>query len=740
MLKIYCFKIGRNESFRSKNLMKMSNGGHEAILPSSSFDDACKKDFTDEENMYTFQASALICLVGGIFFSFVGMRDHLSHDHPLKSVVFWLDQFYGSVFVAFAVVLALKITRPLASKWFDVILVFLIASNYSCQMFPHIVDEFYHSLTDNGVSSVQLKINYSGSWPVRKCNDSDPLETWTSLAMRSPFISCNNSLFSGDVLSKLISISFSTPLLLQFDHKTATYLTIVLGVMFTVAGILLGSGWGVAFPLTVQLAMGMVAIHCCYVRVNLAKQSFLIVKRTQLTAERNRALIHTFIPQNVLQRLTVQEGPEPDAMLSSSIPYCTVMFCCLEPQEELQVTPTENFVRLMNSIFSQFDEQVEQYGMFKYQHVGDWYIVACPRAACPFDRQEQEKPYPPQHLANMVLLADALRAIAETHRLRQTPLWLRAGIHSGPLVGAVVGLIKAFYCLYGDTVNTAARMCKYAGRDHILASAAFADALRPTLPACIRCEEKQEIVVKGKGVVITCRLTVSRRTSFSLRALSNVKDSQDCSSRDNGQKLGKWGMLWDWVRVPFQEASLEDLTQVTADDMSAEGRMIARRKGYRLWPMCCCFRDSEIERRFLADSSVEQRVSVTGGILIFLLLAALHLQQCAFPEHPFDFYANGLHELAVSHGRMLAILAVHLGLSAVYCTAMIATLWLNPTWSSQCRRHFTVARVMYLAASMLAWWVFPGMWRWNICFSVNVVNMLDITSPSMRTRWCAAVE
>ena len=82
-----------------------------------------------------------------------------------------------------------------------------------------------------------------------------------------------------------------------------------------------------------------------------------------------------------------------------------------------------------------------------YIRAGGWYIVACPRAARPFDAEEQAAEYPPRYYLAMLALADDLQRAASRHRLRGAALPLRIGVHCWPVAGAVVGTMRAFYCL-----------------------------------------------------------------------------------------------------------------------------------------------------------------------------------------------------------------------------------------------------------------------------------------------------
>lgn len=116
-----------------------------------------------------------------------------------------------------------------------------------------------------------------------------------------------------------------------------------------------------------------------------------------------------------------------------------------------KLTPKE-LVDEIDYCFSAFDSIMEKYGIEKIKTIGDAYLCA------------KGLPTGSDHDPHAVILAakdiidfmDKMKTDREKEG--KTAFSIRIGIHTGPLVAGVVGKKKFAYDIWGDTVNTAARM------------------------------------------------------------------------------------------------------------------------------------------------------------------------------------------------------------------------------------------------------------------------------------------
>ena len=107
----------------------------------------------------------------------------------------------------------------------------------------------------------------------------------------------------------------------------------------------------------------------------------------------------------------------------------------------------------------------------------------------------------PDHAARLVEFGQQmLRAAAAVSSPLGGPVNIRVGIHSGPCTSGIVGSIRARYCLFGDTVNTASRMESTGVPGHVQCSE-DTHAQLGALQARFRL--RGEIPVKGKGTMRT---------------------------------------------------------------------------------------------------------------------------------------------------------------------------------------------------------------------------------------------
>jgi class 3 adenylate cyclase len=108
----------------------------------------------------------------------------------------------------------------------------------------------------------------------------------------------------------------------------------------------------------------------------------------------------------------------------------------------------DELLEVMETVFSAFDQLVEKHQAEKIKTIGDAYMVAC---GVPEPCKDHL-----QHIADMAL--EMRQEFYHLPIIQRENLDIRIGINCGPVVAGVIGQKKFSYDLWGETVNTAARL------------------------------------------------------------------------------------------------------------------------------------------------------------------------------------------------------------------------------------------------------------------------------------------
>ena len=208
------------------------------------------------------------------------------------------------------------------------------------------------------------------------------------------------------------------------------------------------------------------------------------VRRRRAEA-RSEELLTNAIPAAIATRLKRGEG-----RIAESYADTTVLFADLAGFTPwARDTDPARVVGFLDGLFTRFDELAAESGVEKIKTIGDAYMAV---AGAPEPRSDHAD-------AMMWLAFGMLTALAEARERFDVPLELRIGLASGPVVGGVIGNRRILFDLWGDTVNTAARMQSSGipGRIQV------ASSTRDLLGDGWSFEEREPVDVKGLGPMTT---------------------------------------------------------------------------------------------------------------------------------------------------------------------------------------------------------------------------------------------
>eukprot|EP00277_Geminigera_cryophila_P003360 CAMPEP_0179426890 /NCGR_PEP_ID=MMETSP0799-20121207/13033_1 /TAXON_ID=46947 /ORGANISM="Geminigera cryophila, Strain CCMP2564" /LENGTH=345 /DNA_ID=CAMNT_0021201779 /DNA_START=519 /DNA_END=1554 /DNA_ORIENTATION=- len=319
----------------------------------------------------------------------------------------------------------------------------------------------------------------------------------------------------------------------------------------------------------------------------------------------------------------------------------------------------------LDAIYRDFDDLVNLSVLYKYQHVGPWYIITCPNAAEPF--KDGDAPAARAHTHTQRCLHAKEQTYTHEVALLAHKMVLHAkrhgkhahiGIHTGSAAGAVLGKVRAFYCVYGETVNLASQS--------------------------VACEESSIRASKAFVTNFTqhARTHTHTRVDFISRGLTNVKgilesietfelvfplpspETLSCPAiLQNGEMSSWWGMNLNvttnkkqtHLDMPFprcrsdsfvlsgdlSSASLVDplWALLAVQDLTAESRNILDMqicKGKKLFlsgfSELLQFHDAKSEDSYNAENMEVMRLHVGAGIILHLLGIFFQRNMVLHPE------------------------------------------------------------------------------------------------------------
>jgi class 3 adenylate cyclase len=197
--------------------------------------------------------------------------------------------------------------------------------------------------------------------------------------------------------------------------------------------------------------------------------------------DRSEKLLLNILPVRVANDLKEKGRTEPQIFCDVTVFFSDIVGFT---RQSSKFAP-QHLIDELNELFTAFDLIIEENKCERIKTIGDAYLAVCGMPAPD-----------PDHASRMMNASIGIINYLEERNKKSEVKWqVRIGLHSGEVVGGVVGIKKYIYDVFGDTINTASRMESNSEPMQINVSEATYNILKDKY----RFLEREPYEVKGKG-------------------------------------------------------------------------------------------------------------------------------------------------------------------------------------------------------------------------------------------------
>jgi adenylate cyclase len=187
----------------------------------------------------------------------------------------------------------------------------------------------------------------------------------------------------------------------------------------------------------------------------LHRTAFQLRRALDAERQRNEELLYNVLPQAAVERLKAGQ------VVADSFGDVSVIFIDVVGFSKLAKTVSPgHLIDMLNSFFGLADRCAGEAGVEKIKTIGDAFL-AISGGNAPATNSAQTA---------LAFSQAVIAGIAEVRAATGLEVQIRVGIHSGPVVGGVIGATRVSYDYWGETMNVASRIQGCAEPDGIAVS------------------------------------------------------------------------------------------------------------------------------------------------------------------------------------------------------------------------------------------------------------------------------